>query len=223
MNPVRQPLNLVLLALVIIVTLAGFLLIAADRLVPVHWQLSGQVDTALPRNYALLQMPIATIVIWILAYAIHRWGNTGRGAQAAAVIRLIIPGLTTLFLAIQLLIVLVLAGRGDDRLLQDHLEHRAGEEQVEVLAVDGDLARAGLHPDAGNGVLALAGGVGAALLVELLHVDRSGRLRGDRSGAEVFERVDGLGHYSALTFLEFMAATSSFSGDCASCGCLSPA
>ena len=110
MSPVRQPLNLVLLALVIIVTIAGFLLIADGKLVPVHWQLSGQVDSSLPRNYALIQMPMATIAIWLLAYAIDRWGNRGRGVQAAAVIGMIIPGLTTLFLLVQLLIVLVGAG-----------------------------------------------------------------------------------------------------------------
>src|SRR3569623_1328692 len=92
-------------------------------------------------------------------------------------------------------VVLVLAGGGHDRLLQDHLQNRTGEEQVEVLAVDGDLARAGLPPDAGDGVLALAGGIGAALLVELLHMHRSGRLgRHSGGGAEVFERIDGLGH-----------------------------
>jgi hypothetical protein len=110
MNPVRQPLNLVLLALLVLVTAAGVLLIPADSLVPVHWQLSGQVDAALPRNYALIQMPIATLAIWLLAYAIHRWGNSGRGAHAAAAIRLIIPGLTILFLLTQLLIVLTGTG-----------------------------------------------------------------------------------------------------------------
>ncbi len=41
---------------------------------------------------------------------------------------------------------------------------------VRVLTVD--LAGAGLDPDAGDGVLALAGGIGAALLVELLDVGR---------------------------------------------------
>jgi hypothetical protein len=110
MNPVRQPLNLLLLALVVIVTVAGFVLIPGDKLVPVHWQLSGQVDAALPRNYALIQMPIATLAVWLLAYAIHRWGNSGRGAHAAAAIRMIIPGLTVLFLLVQLLIVLSGAG-----------------------------------------------------------------------------------------------------------------
>ena len=45
-------------------------------------------------------------------------------------------------------------------------------------------------------VLALAGGIGAALCVDLLHMDRCGGRSGDgdRRGAEVFEGVDGFGH-----------------------------
>ena len=39
-----------------------------------------------------------------------------------------------------------------------------------LAVVDGDLACAGLDPDAGDRVLALAGGIGAALGVELLDV-----------------------------------------------------
>jgi hypothetical protein len=47
-------------------------------------------------------------------------------------------------------------------LAQDHLEHGAGEVGRHLLAVDDDLARPGPDPHAGDGVLALAGGVGAA-------------------------------------------------------------
>ena len=59
---------------------------------------------------------------------------------------------------------------GLQRLLDHHLQHGPREILLEVLAVDGDLADAGLDPDARDGVLALAGGVGAALRVELLRV-----------------------------------------------------
>src|ERR1044071_5322371 len=64
----------------------------------------------------------------------------------------------------------VLAGAvgGDDRLLDQHAQHRTGEIGLDHARVDDDLARAGLDPDARHRVLALAGGVGAALLVELL-------------------------------------------------------
>ena len=80
---------------------------------------------------------------------------------------------------------------GDQRLHQNHLEHGPREIGGTVLAVDGDLAGAPLHPHPGDRVLALAGGIGAALGVELLDV-----LRGFRSGglsvlAQVGERLEG--------------------------------
>src|SRR4051812_30540424 len=54
-------------------------------------------------------------------------------------------------------VVLAGAGRGDQRLLDQHPQHRAGEIDFDFTGVDDDLAGAGLDPDAGNRVLALAG------------------------------------------------------------------
>src|ERR1700722_7256224 len=51
------------------------------------------------------------------------------------------------------------------RLGDHHAQHRPGEVDLLVAAVDGDLALAGLDPDAGDRVLALAGGIGAALRI----------------------------------------------------------
>jgi len=63
---------------------------------------------------------------------------------------------------------LLAALRDVERLLDDHLLRRPREVDLLVAAVDGDLAGAGLHPDAGDGVLAPARGVGAALRVDFL-------------------------------------------------------
>src|SRR5690606_14144033 len=95
-------------------------------------------------------------------------------------------------------VVLVETISGDDRLLHDQLQHGASEIALELAAVDSDLALARLDPDAGNGVLALAGGIGAAEGVELLlmhggSVGGSGR----SNGAEVLEGVDGVGHVTS--------------------------
>ncbi len=84
----------------------GFVLIPAGAPLAVHWQLNGEVDATLPRNLALLQMPGATLLVWGIVYAIGRWGNSDRGAGAAATLRLVLPGLTALFGLIQLIIVL---------------------------------------------------------------------------------------------------------------------
>src|SRR5689334_23695381 len=70
---------------------------------------------------------------------------------------------------------------GDVERLVDHQAKR-GAREVDFLlaAVDDDLARARLQPDPRNGVLAAAGRIGAAMLVELLLAKRCG-FRGRRS------------------------------------------
>lgn len=110
MNAFRNPLNLGLVAILVLATLAGFLLIPEARQLPVHWGLDGHVDSTLPRNLALIQMPIATAAVWAIVAVISRFGNSGRGAGAAAGLRIILPGVTTLFLIVQLVIVMLGAG-----------------------------------------------------------------------------------------------------------------
>ena len=107
---------------------------------------------------------------------------------------------------------LAVTGSGDDRLLKDHLQHRTTEIFGEILAIDGDLSSAGLHPYAGDGVLALAGGIGAAEVVDLALVNRSGG--GCFSGRGVAKRlqIGQIGHYALLTFFLLSLATSSTSG-----------
>jgi hypothetical protein len=75
--------------------------------------------------------------------------------------------------------VILAAAIGDVERLVDHQSKRRPREIDFLLApVDGDLARSGLQPDAGDRVLAAAGRVGAALLVELLLAE--GRFCGGR-------------------------------------------
>src|SRR6478736_2317331 len=80
------------------------------------------------------------------------------------------------------------------RLLEHEAQHRAGEIDLLITAVDRDLAGARLDPDARDGVLALAGGIGTALRIDLLDVDRSGRLIGLGDIAELGEGLKNLGH-----------------------------
>ena len=100
------PLNLAILAILLIATIAGYVLIPSGILLPVHWQLDGRVDASLPRNFALLQTLAATLFVWAIAYGISRWGNSGRGAGAAFGMRVVLPGVTILFTLVQLVIVL---------------------------------------------------------------------------------------------------------------------
>ncbi|EGE55629.1 hypothetical protein RHECNPAF_890041 [Rhizobium etli CNPAF512] len=115
---------------------------------------------------------------------------------------------------------LAVTGSRDDRLAQDHLQHRAGEIVREFLAVDDDLAGARLDPDAGDGVLALAGRVGAAERIDLADVRRSSSFG---SRAEILQGGEVSHDQALLTFFLLSAATSRATGCWASWGWLAPA
>src|SRR5690606_11548887 len=139
-------------------------------------------------------------------------------------------------------VVLALAAGDLERLVDDQSQSRTGEEHYLVATVDGDLAGARLEPHAGDGVLAAAGRVGAALRVELLFAQRGvrdlrrlglarrGRQRlpvgeiGDGAGLGRFGGVVGFrGHHLAALFLRLSEATSSVTGWLPACGCSLPA
>src|SRR3954451_431857 len=85
--------------------------------------------------------------------------------------------------------VILAAALGDvEHLVDDQAQGRPGEIDRLVAPVDDDLAGAGLQPHAGDGVLAAAGGVGAALLVELLLAKHGLDLRALGRDALVFAR-----------------------------------
>src|SRR5690606_29004549 len=92
-------------------------------------------------------------------------------------------------------------------LVDDETQRRTREIDFLIAAVDRDLARAGLQPHAGDGVLAAAGRIGAALLVDLLFAQRRGRSFGSRDGidgpGEILEIGHGLfvSHYAPTLFL----------------------
>ena len=107
-------------------------------------------------------------------------------------------------------------------LVDDHAQHRAREVASDFFAVHSHIAFTWLDPDAGNRVLALAGGIGAALGVDLLDVDRSGLGLGRLDATEIGERLENFSHDQTLAFLLLSAATSSVSGDWAAWGCSAP-
>jgi hypothetical protein len=103
----RNPISLLLLAALAVITLLGYLQIPADLVLPVRWGLHGEVTSTLPRNLALLQMPLAAIAIWVLVSMVGRFGTAERRPSTAIVLRWAIPLLTGLFALVQLLIVLI--------------------------------------------------------------------------------------------------------------------
>lgn len=105
MDAFRSPLNLALLAALLVLTAAGFLLIGPDTILPVRWGFDLSVTDTAPRTYALLQMPGAALLIWGVCWAFLRFGNAERAARNVRTVALVLPLVTLLFLAVQAAIV----------------------------------------------------------------------------------------------------------------------
>ncbi len=103
----RSPLNIAFVATGVLATIAGFLLVPADMMLPSHWGLDGQPDAFLPRHLALLQMPAVIVAVWGIFWAIDHWGNSERRQASTHVMNVALTAITGLFVLIQVLVVLV--------------------------------------------------------------------------------------------------------------------
>src|SRR5215467_12642360 len=88
---------------------------------------------------------------------------------------------------------LTLAVRCNERLLNEHAQNRASKIGFHRTIVDDDLASAHFDPHPRHGVLALARGVSAALLVELLNIFWRLWRRGRLERRQLFECLNRLG------------------------------
>jgi hypothetical protein len=105
MKILRTPLNLVLAAALLAITLYGFLAIPADALLPVRWGMHGEVAASMVRNLALIQMPVATALIWLIVFVVMTRGTLR--PQTTTILVWLVPALTALFALLQLVIVLI--------------------------------------------------------------------------------------------------------------------
>ena len=82
------------LGLIAGLTLAGFLLLPAETPLPVHFDLSGEADSFLGRDIALLLLPAISLILTIGAMALTRLApvaavKAGQAAMAVAVVGMI--------------------------------------------------------------------------------------------------------------------------------------
>ena len=110
MNWPFNRLNLVLLAAMVFLTIAGFWFIPPDRPVPMHWNWHGVADSWWPRSRALLLVPLVAgaivILCWVLARAGLQIARGGGGRRHAVVVSCVF----VVLLVVQLIVVL--AGSG---------------------------------------------------------------------------------------------------------------
>lgn len=107
MDQLRRPLNLALLAILMLATIAGFILIPPDAQVATRWGFDLQPAQIEDKLHALIQMPIATAAIWVLFSLIARYGNAERHAGQARALGVGLPLLTAAFAVFQVAIVAV--------------------------------------------------------------------------------------------------------------------
>lgn len=105
--------NLVLVAALAAVTVAGYVLIPADMRLPIHWGPSGEADAYWPRNAALLVAPAMVVVLSVLFVLIGSRVSADQTASSKHAFAVVIPAMTGLALAIQSAIVLIGLGYPD--------------------------------------------------------------------------------------------------------------
>lgn len=96
---VTGPVAFIALALLALATIAGYVLVPSETLMPVHWGPSGEADAFWPRNFALLMPPILVLVLGgLFAVILAR----GRGAdRARSGLRVAFAGIAFLMAGIQ--------------------------------------------------------------------------------------------------------------------------
>jgi len=114
MRQTLTPLAIAMLLLLVAVALAGMVLIPAGTSLPIHWGISGAADRFLPRDAALLLLPAITLFTVALLALAPRLAGREQAGTARAAIRVILPAILALFLAIEIATVLIGMGQAVD-------------------------------------------------------------------------------------------------------------
>lgn len=104
------PLKLLLLAALAAAVIVGFLVIPAGTSLPVHWNIAGEPDGYLPREWALLIPVATTALVWGIFLAVNRYARASDREAGAYVVSVAITALTALMVALAVMTVLIGVG-----------------------------------------------------------------------------------------------------------------
>src|SRR5688500_13111919 len=93
------PVKLLLSAAMLAAVVAGFVLVPARTMLPVHWNLAGEADLFLPRDVALLVPAGAAALVWLIFLGVDRFARPADREAGAYVVSVVITALTATFLA----------------------------------------------------------------------------------------------------------------------------
>ena len=110
MNQLRLvgPFALVSAAVLAAATIAGYVMVPPETLMPVHWGPDGTADGFLPRNLALLMPPVILAALWLIfALVLKRGGEVDRARQG---LRAAFAGIGMLMAVIQIATIAIALG-----------------------------------------------------------------------------------------------------------------
>ncbi len=102
-----SPLALALLVLTLIAAAAGFILVPAGTILPIHWGISGQADGFAPREVALALPVVIMLLLWAVFLAIERFAPRVQVERSRAMSRAALTMLSALFFCIAVVTVLI--------------------------------------------------------------------------------------------------------------------
>ena len=104
------PAKLLLLAALAAAVVAGFLIIPAGTNLPVHWNIAGEPDWYLPREWALLIPAGVTALVWGIFAGVDRFARVEDREPGAYVASVALTALTALMVALTVMTILVGTG-----------------------------------------------------------------------------------------------------------------
>jgi uncharacterized membrane protein len=101
------PIKLLLLVAMALAVIAGLVFVPAGTSLPVHWNLAGEPDWFLPREWALLLPAGAVLLVWLIFLGVDRLAKPADREAGAYVVSVVLTALTATFLAITLATVAI--------------------------------------------------------------------------------------------------------------------
>ncbi len=93
------PAKVLLLIAMAVAVIAGFALVPAGTMLPVHWNIAGEADLFLPREVGLLVPAGAAVLVYLIFLGVDRFARPADREAGAYVVSVVITALTATFLA----------------------------------------------------------------------------------------------------------------------------
>jgi uncharacterized membrane protein len=107
MKTLLTPLRLALLAALVVVAVAGFVLVPAGAMLPVHWGITGAADAFWPKELALLMPVLMAGLVWGVFLVLPRLAPPGELHAGRHPLGVVLTSLTVLALLIEGATVLI--------------------------------------------------------------------------------------------------------------------